>query len=283
MTSTDEAALLAAIEAHPQEDTPRLMLADHYDEFGEREKACDQRLAVLLRQAKAEPDADEPRLAYAEVCEGYGRTHRAEFIRVQCDPLIKSESGHDHLDRSCRCQGCVSRGRERDLLPLAWPRGVKWGYYKATARRLDLGEGETPDVSVYFDRGFAYHVSGPADRWFRLGDRLAAEWPLRVVKLTSEPEITTEERADGRIRCRFRGRREMIDITQWTVVLARNHLAVREEVCAALFEKEWPGIAFEIPGGAHRYITDAELRQNLLSFDRGPFLSPGTFAKPRID
>lgn len=45
---TDEAALLAAILAHPDEDTPRLMFADWLDEHGQPE--------------------------------------RAEFIRIQCDP-----------------------------------------------------------------------------------------------------------------------------------------------------------------------------------------------------
>jgi uncharacterized protein (TIGR02996 family) len=45
---TDEAALLAAILAHPDEDTPRLMYADWLDE--------------------------------------HGRPERAEFIRIQCDP-----------------------------------------------------------------------------------------------------------------------------------------------------------------------------------------------------
>lgn len=44
----DEATLLAAILAHPDEDTPRLMYADWLDEFGQPE--------------------------------------RAEFIRIQCDP-----------------------------------------------------------------------------------------------------------------------------------------------------------------------------------------------------
>jgi uncharacterized protein (TIGR02996 family) len=49
---SDEAALLAAILAHPDEDTPRLMYADWLDEHGQPERAEFIRLQCA-------PDADE--------------------------------------------------------------------------------------------------------------------------------------------------------------------------------------------------------------------------------
>src|SRR5215210_2622285 len=48
----DEAALLSAILAHPDEDTPRLMYADWLDEHGQPERAEFIRIQCA-------PDADE--------------------------------------------------------------------------------------------------------------------------------------------------------------------------------------------------------------------------------
>src|SRR5262245_12848054 len=49
---SDEAALLAAIQTHPDEDTPRLMYADWLDEHGQPERAEFIRIQCA-------PDADE--------------------------------------------------------------------------------------------------------------------------------------------------------------------------------------------------------------------------------
>ena len=80
---TEQDALLAAILAHPAEDTPRLMYADWLDEHGEHA--------------------------------------RAEFIRVQCGlaryPAGESARHHPVClgPRSPRCRWCDLRRREREL------------------------------------------------------------------------------------------------------------------------------------------------------------------------
>ena len=74
MTDT-EAALLAAIAAMPDEDTPRLVYADYLDERGGEAAAARAefiRLQVMLSQV--EPDADEAadaRLRAGELCERF--------------------------------------------------------------------------------------------------------------------------------------------------------------------------------------------------------------------
>lgn len=78
---TDEAALLAACEAAPHDDTPPLVLADWYDDHGEPAKALERRLFVATRAVCRDPRDDAPRLAYAELVGG----DRAKFIRVQVE------------------------------------------------------------------------------------------------------------------------------------------------------------------------------------------------------
>ena len=50
---SDEAALLAAILAHPDEDTPRLMFADWLDEHGQPERAEFIRVQCELAQGES--------------------------------------------------------------------------------------------------------------------------------------------------------------------------------------------------------------------------------------
>jgi uncharacterized protein (TIGR02996 family) len=81
MTTTDtEAALLAAIAAHPEEDTPRLMLADELQERGEQD--------------------------------------RAEFIRVQCLPCTRCDGRGgvpvEGMRAKLMCPHC--KGRESALI-----------------------------------------------------------------------------------------------------------------------------------------------------------------------
>src|SRR3954467_15788293 len=56
---SDEAALLAAILMHPDEDTPRLMYADWLDEHGQPERAEFIRIQCAPELDDAEGRADE--------------------------------------------------------------------------------------------------------------------------------------------------------------------------------------------------------------------------------
>jgi len=74
---TDGDALLRAIIAQPDEDTPRLAYADWLDEQG-------QSLAAALQRVLAVPGDDALRLAYADVCDTLGGDYelRAEVVRA---------------------------------------------------------------------------------------------------------------------------------------------------------------------------------------------------------
>jgi uncharacterized protein (TIGR02996 family) len=80
---SDEAALLRAIGAHPDEDTPRLMYADWLDEHGRAERAEYIRVQVT-RQRKLATGEDDERL-YAREVELY-RAHAAQWLRELMPP-----------------------------------------------------------------------------------------------------------------------------------------------------------------------------------------------------
>ncbi|MDY3560832.1 TIGR02996 domain-containing protein [Gemmata sp. JC673] len=73
--SDDEAALLAAIGAHPDEDTPRLVYADWLDEHGRPERAEFIRLQCL-------PDGDEAQLMREAELEERNRGRWLTDLRV---------------------------------------------------------------------------------------------------------------------------------------------------------------------------------------------------------
>lgn len=185
--TADEAALLAAIESHPGEDTPRLALADHYDELGEPQKACDQRLAVLLRAIRAAPDDDGPRLAYAAVGEQYGWGERAQFIRAQIecwrmsgDPSLDVRREEvrrrlmsllegDVIERMFGTPDWSWSGDEMDTLitTYTWPGG----------RRA------TEQFVFSVRRGFAEEVTCRAADWLAHADAVLARHPVREVRV----------------------------------------------------------------------------------------------------
>jgi uncharacterized protein (TIGR02996 family) len=77
--------------------------------------------ADLLRAVIASPEDDAPRLILADYLDEQGECDRAEFIRVQCalarDDFDDSECRIlKGLDRSCGCPCCALRRRERELL-----------------------------------------------------------------------------------------------------------------------------------------------------------------------
>ncbi len=73
---SDEKALLAAIWAHPHEDTPRLMYADWLDEHGQSERA-----EFIRVQIEAERQRDNPSWTqFGERAKQLLEAHEAEWI-----------------------------------------------------------------------------------------------------------------------------------------------------------------------------------------------------------
>jgi uncharacterized protein (TIGR02996 family) len=89
-----------------------------------------RRLAVLafLKDAREHPEDDTPRLALADWLDDHDDPHRAEFIRLQCRlapgslwPLAACE----RAGAACRAGALVARFGGGWLGPL-WPRGGEW-------------------------------------------------------------------------------------------------------------------------------------------------------------
>jgi uncharacterized protein (TIGR02996 family) len=173
----------------------------------------------LLRAVLAEPDDDAPRLVLADWLEEYGDDAdraRAAFIRVQCE-LARRESlsiplhrgsgpatdivfapkprlNPDYAENLQRMR--LLRRRERELLG-AWqgrwtcdmldllPCLHRSPLFQMVARDASrVGRWPSDDAMFRFRRGFVEVVGLDAAAWLRHADALLAAAPLREVRLT---------------------------------------------------------------------------------------------------
>lgn len=146
---SDREALLAAILANPDEDTPRLMFADWLDEHGDSPRAEFIRVQCeLARQFAAE--ADLPDALGASALGGFGRAHDA---RGRIALLTReSELLGDHGDE--------------------WREGLP-KYADNAATRRDVG----------FRRGFVGHVTVPIGRFTKSPAALWENHPVESILL----------------------------------------------------------------------------------------------------
>lgn len=72
---------------------------------------------AFLRRIREVPDDDTPRLVFADHLEETGREHRAEYIRIQCElyRLPQLSAGHVVDDGTCACRRCKLVHREWEL------------------------------------------------------------------------------------------------------------------------------------------------------------------------
>lgn len=73
--------------------------------------------ATLLAAVAAAPDDDTPRLVYADWCDDHGRPDRAEFVRVQCRLAAGSPADDDYPDLLDRQEELVTRLTTFEPLP----------------------------------------------------------------------------------------------------------------------------------------------------------------------
>ena len=151
-------------------------------------------LAAILES----PEDDTPRLALADWLDENGQPERAEFIRVQCElhricfagwtPTEKDQPAIDRL-----------RKRELDLLSgHAWttwdmPALHPWD-------RLCFGESPHPQNTqpkAYYSRGFVHAVSCDAEAWRQHGPTLVRQQPIERVSLTGLLPLTATQDAAG--------------------------------------------------------------------------------------
>jgi uncharacterized protein (TIGR02996 family) len=161
--------LMAAILAEPEDDAPRLALADCLDEH-----LGDVRCVMCVGSGQAHYatkgiDYGDP----CHYCSGTGRAPnsnaaRAEFVRVQCElvehprPCLKGGLNPGH-PRDCRA--CTLRRRERELLATHARRwlpgdGTVFAHVQAPFVRVDrVDRGDGNKVQYEFRRGFVAQVA----------------------------------------------------------------------------------------------------------------------------
>ncbi len=270
---SDETALLKAIGLHPGEDTPRLALADLYDEIGHDTAAYIQRITVALRRVKATPDDDEPRLTYAGVCEQYGHADRAEFIRVQvewetlCDVDRRCAFVDDYgvseprwKEGVCQCRGCAVARRERELFAA---NGVNQAEWMGRALHNVCRAGSAwLDHLPWFRRGFVESVTVDGADWLAHGDVILAQHPVRAVVLTTWPDAF-----DGLATALLRGESPKV----CTLVGKRIELQCGgtdlRTLALCVLQARWEGVAFELPADMTDHRTGDDVIEQVFRGD----------------
>lgn len=229
---TDADALLAAVLANPDDDTPRLLYADALDEDA-------------AERGEPIPCA------------------RAEFIRVQIElARIRAEyaqNGASTAPSAQRINGLAERerellqgGREWDTAFWSkhldeWIRGLP-GQVPCLSRdepAFTLGRGNTavgPPVKYVFVRGFVELIEAcPAADWLTYADAILAAHPVRKVALATWPGFGNREPAQPLSHNRADG------TTEWKLA-GRSIVLPTPSSMIEFFEARWHGVAFRRPG-----------------------------------
>jgi uncharacterized protein (TIGR02996 family) len=153
------AALLRAVCAEPDDDTPRLVAADWLEEQGDPDRAALIRLQIELARLKAA---------------GLGETPEAEALRRKEQAYLEPPSHHGPLWAAQEC-----------------PELVRFRPREHAANPLDASvEGAE---QVVFRRGFVEEVICPAAEWRTHGPAIRDRLPVRVVVLTGCNLLTRDD------------------------------------------------------------------------------------------
>ena len=226
MTTRD--ALLAAVLAHPEDDTPRLLLADHLDEIGEHDRAEFIRAQVALARLP-EPEY----LTIGSLVPGAHYDY-PEGVCNRC------------RQRSDRCDYHALRQRDKEL------RGSGHGWDGRTnwVRWAGFAPADPGRASVRFERGFLHTVIVSANEWLAHGDAITASHPVREAILTTHlPAFprTVTARVPAGIILQIAGRE--VELTEREILLSRGGEPGEwaERMLAVAMGKRWPGVAFTWP------------------------------------
>lgn len=148
---TDGEALLAAIIANPDDDTPRLVYADWLEENGQGERA--EFIRVQIAQAAIAMEAD-PKQGVAIGADGR--------LTYATPPAFER---HQELDR--RAAELLSAHDDWDWMPDGFAENGGWDW----------------------ERGFVGRVECTAAEWLAHGDAIRAAHPVTRVKMTTEPDL----------------------------------------------------------------------------------------------
>jgi uncharacterized protein (TIGR02996 family) len=256
MTTTHDtrAHLLAAVRAHPDEDTPRLVYADWLQEYGDdADRARAEFIRVQVELAKVPPPPDD------------GTVVPSRYVCEHCMAVTPFES--DTSSRPRMCWNCHSysvrklraaddhaerraalRARERELLAGDYPpiRGNRVRFLQGGGEERNpyawIGMAGYAMDWCEFRRGFVEHVTCSGDDWCAHADAILASHPVRAVTLTRWPDLPHYVRRrdpGGETVHGFR--------VAGVLVEARLRDATAENLTPFVLSRRWPGVTFHPP------------------------------------
>jgi uncharacterized protein (TIGR02996 family) len=148
---------------------------------------------AMLRAVLAAPEDDGPRLVMADWLEEHGESDRAEFIRVQCQQELEPVQSPEWLrlvDRSRELLPDSQRGLVRfwEWFGTGWWQA--WGGLTEVALEKGyfvVGRAGVPSRrwSLRVARGFVGEVILPPSEWIKYGRSMVAYHPITRVDLTA--------------------------------------------------------------------------------------------------
>jgi uncharacterized protein (TIGR02996 family) len=175
---SDRDALLAAIRANPEEDTPRLMLADWLDENGEPERAEFIRIQCELERLAA--DGSDSQQIY-------------EFIR-DVDWVTRPSAGWPRIDDGIDRRIALTM-RADDLFRR---HGESWLPKFAKKHKVQWGAARHKEASSACRRGFPHHVAIDNPRGLKeLAPRLRAAVPAVTLVAANLTDRAVDQLADA--------------------------------------------------------------------------------------
>lgn len=215
-----------------------------------------------LRAILAYPDDDGPRLVAADWWDEQGVCSRAEFVRVQCEleahPIVQAERQGKAGIWKFSQMDCVRalRRREGELFAAVADEAMHagrglWGLpWRVTGWSLNRVNMDDAGLSAEFRRGFVEVVTCAAADWLAHAGALTAAAPLRRVRLTTWPGLRYGNRANGAPIVTLDG----ID----PVRHAADGNWPEYVAVPRLLAAEWPGVTFELPAAERRDSAEVE-------------------------
>lgn len=150
---------------------------------------------ALLRAVLESPDDDMPRLMIADLWDETGRPERAEFCRVQCE-LVRLIGNVDDAEWKCltpklirmhrktpitqacgECRVCALNARQKEL----------WEFVACAGVPIGIGSNQ-----ITLERGFVKKMECSAQAWLAHADQILAAHPVQEVTLTTPPDIKNQ-------------------------------------------------------------------------------------------
>jgi len=264
---TDQSALLAAILAYPEDDTPRLVFSDWLDE-NESSVACERCDGTGCTFCGGEDRDYHDSCNECNRCDGSGFVSngyaaRGEFIRIQCEifrvmswrvPHNGGTSTGADLAAERRETLKGLRKRERELFLSAYPEnrflfGSGAWTYCLPGTPVAKGEAAVGSSVAVVEGGFVDSVSCPWDAWRDYGDAITAAQPVRRVTMTTEPPTEeSPDHADNVDWLEFQGMPEtaerLDELRKWCSRQPGQlrNLRPHHRVLVALLSARWPSV-----------------------------------------